>query len=265
MTVATVVFLFANQLSTQAIASSFDRVVLSMPNYPSDGDSTIPGFEGWLNLTELSVQAENSSSPGGSAGLIRFDHVNLKKPTGAASADFLSRLIFSDLIQEARAIILRPGPAGLAPIAAWKFEDTLVSEFEQSTDDAAEDSIALEPTRIAFASVDPDGKVNAVGWDRQNNMVWPNHNLVSELNDLIQNASAFQLAGDFNGDGEVDPADYTVWRDGLNSVYTLGDYSSWSTNYGATAAASAASVPEPGTATLIATLLLLKWRTYRRR
>lgn len=57
------------------------------------------------------------------------------------------------------------------------------------------------------------------------------------------------LDGDFNGDGAVDAIDYTVWRDGLGSAYTDGDYLIWKANFGSTlpgsGAASSASVPEP--------------------
>jgi T5SS/PEP-CTERM-associated repeat protein len=63
------------------------------------------------------------------------------------------------------------------------------------------------------------------------------------------------LAGDFNGDGFVDAADYTIWRDGLGTVYSQGDYDLWANNYGATANARAEAVPEP-TAVAIALLSL---------
>jgi hypothetical protein len=66
------------------------------------------------------------------------------------------------------------------------------------------------------------------------------------------------LAGDFNDDGNVDAADYIVWRKGFSTgVYTEDDYSTWRENFGAPAAgagavahsASPAIVPEPaGTA-----------------
>ena len=56
------------------------------------------------------------------------------------------------------------------------------------------------------------------------------------------------LAGDFNGDGTVDAADYTVWQDGLgDNTYTAADYDVWSGNFGATSATgSSTAVPEPG-------------------
>lgn len=55
------------------------------------------------------------------------------------------------------------------------------------------------------------------------------------------------LAGDFNDDGQVDARDYTVWRDGLGTLYTPAQYEVWRTNFGATwpsAAAAAQAVPE---------------------
>ena len=63
------------------------------------------------------------------------------------------------------------------------------------------------------------------------------------------------LPGDFNSDGTVDAADYTVWRDGLGTTYTEADYGIWKTHFGESAGSGAlqtAAVPEP-----IAALLLL--------
>ena len=77
------------------------------------------------------------------------------------------------------------------------------------------------------------------------------------------------LAGDYNNDGVVDAADYTVWRDSLasntpllNETASLGtvdaaDYDAWKANFGATADGGQAarffnhSVPEPTAFVLI--------------
>ena len=61
------------------------------------------------------------------------------------------------------------------------------------------------------------------------------------------------LPGDFNLDGSVDAADYTVWRDGLGTTYTQSDYTTWANNYGATASSNSFStaVPEPGALALM--------------
>jgi hypothetical protein len=92
--------------------------------------------------------------------------------------------------------------------------------------------------------------------------------------EAIYNANSVQvvlglvLPGDFNNDGSVDAADYTVYRDNLGAAVTLpgdptpgnvtaDDHAVWAANYGATAPAPsmafamAAAVPEPTTAVMV--------------
>ena len=59
------------------------------------------------------------------------------------------------------------------------------------------------------------------------------------------------VAGDFNADGVVDAADYTVWRDTLRDAPS---YATWSAAYGATAqdGPAGAATPEPSAALLVA-------------
>ncbi len=75
---------------------------------------------------------------------------------------------------------------------------------------------------------------------------------------------ALPPAGDYNGDGAVDAADYTVWRDTQNqtgaglaadgnndgTVDAL-DYSVWASNFGQPAPTASNAVPEPGALVLI--------------
>lgn len=67
------------------------------------------------------------------------------------------------------------------------------------------------------------------------------------------------LLGDFNGDGTVDAVDYTVWRDGLDTLYTQDDYNDWKANFGATLGGGSASlaVPEPAGLVLLLTTCTL--------
>jgi formylglycine-generating enzyme required for sulfatase activity len=77
------------------------------------------------------------------------------------------------------------------------------------------------------------------------------------------------LPGDYNGDGGVDAADYTVWRDKLGSMFNLNgngdetggsagvvdqaDYAYWKSNFGHTSGSGSlaiGSVPEPATLAL---------------
>jgi len=59
------------------------------------------------------------------------------------------------------------------------------------------------------------------------------------------------LVGDYNNNGIVDAADYVVWRNGLDTVYTLEHYDIWRTHFGQTVpapsggASATVRVPEP--------------------
>jgi autotransporter-associated beta strand protein len=62
------------------------------------------------------------------------------------------------------------------------------------------------------------------------------------------------VAGDFNGNGTVDGADYVVWRNGLGTTFQQSDYGVWRSHFGqsASAATSAGAVPEPTSCLLLA-------------
>lgn len=93
--------------------------------------------------------------------------------------------------------------------------------------------------------------------------------------DPIGSSTAF-LPGDFNGDGVVDAADYTVWRDSLgqtgvglpadgdhSGTVDQADYDLWKTNFGlggGSGASANTAVPEPSPlwmAEIAATILLV--------
>ncbi|QDV71935.1 hypothetical protein [Botrimarina mediterranea] len=77
------------------------------------------------------------------------------------------------------------------------------------------------------------------------------------------------LAGDYNNDGAVNAADYTVWRDAEGTSATLpndaiggvigpAQYVQWSSNYGATNAPDATAIPEPLSLALVLVTLALQ-------
>ena len=87
------------------------------------------------------------------------------------------------------------------------------------------------------------------------------------------------LAGDYNGNGIVDAADFVVWRNSLgqsgsslaadgdgNGTIQLADYNFWRDHFGDTYAnGSVTAVPEPTNLTLVATLLIGSALLTRRR
>jgi hypothetical protein len=97
---------------------------------------------------------------------------------------------------------------------------------------------------------------------------------VTEMDVIGYDVAASQVAGDYNHNGVVDAADYTIWRatlgqtgiglaadgDGDNAV-TQADYDVWKSNFGHAASGSgageAAAVPEPSSivSVLLATVL----------
>ncbi|TWT92020.1 hypothetical protein Pla108_41630 [Botrimarina colliarenosi] len=69
---------------------------------------------------------------------------------------------------------------------------------------------------------------------------------------VVYGAIPASIPGDYNNDGFVNAADYTVWRDGNSPDSSPAGYNLWANNYGATASTSSAlAVPEPTTACLI--------------
>jgi peroxidase len=93
---------------------------------------------------------------------------------------------------------------------------------------------------------------------------------ITNLQSNVFFAASAGIAGDFNLDGVVDAADYTVWRSTLNQstapfagadangdgLVTQADYLVWKSNYGHTlgagAASSLAAVPEPSSGLVLA-------------
>jgi T5SS/PEP-CTERM-associated repeat protein len=84
-------------------------------------------------------------------------------------------------------------------------------------------------------------------------------------NNVVLSVVAAGLAGDYNENGVVDAADYTVWRDNLGSLTALpnddtagvgpDDYTRWVNNFGQTSGSgsgigSNATVPEPKSAVI---------------
>lgn len=89
----------------------------------------------------------------------------------------------------------------------------------------------------------------------------------SQLNTTGELLVLSALSGDYNNDGVVDVADYTVWRDNLGAaagslhndfaggVIGSAQYDAWVANFGATLPGAASAIPEPATFVMLAYLV----------
>ena len=125
--------------------------------------------------------------------------------------------------------------------------------------------------------LDPDD-LSTYGIDTTNNMVWA---VLDHATDFAVGVleDVAMLAGDYNHDGQVDLADFAVWRDHLgapagtlpndpnSSPIGAAQYTTWKQSFGAPAASfGAQQVPEPaaGTAGGVAILLATLYASRRR-
>jgi hypothetical protein len=100
-------------------------------------------------------------------------------------------------------------------------------------------------------------------------------------NNVVLAVTGFGLAGDYNDDGIVNAADYSVWRNSLGAVGSnlpadgngngsvdAGDYAIWKTHFGESlgsgSGGNSSTVPEPSSLMLVL-LALSAWVTSRRR
>ncbi|HEY3392709.1 MAG TPA: hypothetical protein VGK58_08375 [Lacipirellulaceae bacterium] len=75
------------------------------------------------------------------------------------------------------------------------------------------------------------------------------------------------LFGDFNNDGDVDAADYVVWRKLLGTAYTTAYYNIWRSSFGSTTARGvpvASALPELPTCTLLLLAAIFSFAHCRR-
>ena len=76
-------------------------------------------------------------------------------------------------------------------------------------------------------------EATAVSADGNTIVGFGTHNGNTEAFRAFVPISVAQLPGDFNHDGNVNAADYVVWRKGLGITYTQNDYGVWRAHFGA--------------------------------
>ncbi len=135
---------------------------------------------------------------------------------------------------------------------------------------SASDFISLDDA-VARGPRQSDGGLPLSGFLR----LKPTSNLVDRGSEVglpcygaAPDLGAFEaLPGDYNWDGVVDAADFTVWRNGLGTQFTPDDYQTWVDHFGASMSPSCGTVvPEPPALVgggMFSVLVLAFWRRRR--
>ena len=146
-------------------------------------------------------------------------------------------------------------------------EDSILFELDLFRDGTFDSSFTAEVTTGSSGydslRIGSPSNVSSLGNGTYGGVIFDNIRLT------LEDAVAGPLTGDYNGDGEVDAADYTVWRDNLGNAavppgsgadgdgdgnVTPLDYDFWADNYGNSnnsSASAAAAVPEPSSLILL--------------
>ena len=215
-----------------------------------------------LSLTEFGVQANNSSTGCGSSCA----------PDPSLAAKYLSdtmRLTFgnpnfttfdmwgfwaNDMWSQAPYAALVDAGFNLTP-AGKAYEDLLgIQDWDGNPNNGWTTDVTLP--------VGADGTVDFTGFYGNYDVTVAGQTYHLNLTKGTTNYSIPVHSGDYNGDGVVDAADYTFWRDKLGSTTDLradgngdgvvddADYAVWQSFYGTTygsgaGAGTSAAVPEP--------------------
>jgi hypothetical protein len=142
------------------------------------------------------------------------------------------------------------------------------------------DGIYLMALRVDMATLDASDPFYLVFGTRGSTLEARNA-AVAWVTARVDTLVVEEIPGDYNHNGTVDAADYTLWRDTLNSTTNLaadgdgslqvgaGDYHLWSASFGDSVgspmnAASAMSVPEPTTVGLLFAMIAVSRAALRR-
>ena len=232
-------------------------------NWQTNSQATDAGFFAASNA-KASLTFDNWTTP--NAVDADTEHTNNDPPHNPANPDGLGPHSSSNGLDFFYDVGGSSDLNGLAFVARW---NATVSDGGQSLtyrDVVSVDVTTGEVSRVLFDVNQPlDILADGLG-----------NLLIVEWNGGILQATPNVLSGDYNRDGTVDAADYTVWRGQLgseggnlvadgnrNGTIDQADYDIWKTNFGRVANGSLTSraesftVPEPQAAMLVWVIVIL--------
>lgn len=147
-------------------------------------------------------------------------------------------------------------------------EDGMLLLTSTGEGDSADNTLAYEPAGSSFKILGLDmvtvdeAEINGEYVDLEDTSFMFAY---IDFENPVSLSTTVGLPGDYNNDGFVDAADYTVWRDNLNTSTSLpndstpgtvteADYDVWVSNFGSSNTTTTA-VPEPGSIVLLGLML----------
>jgi hypothetical protein len=251
--------LTVRDLATHDVGSSDNGFNGAYANYGLDA---IIGNDGGQNQTGLSINTSGSGSlqwtdngagttmePSGGAvswgnGTEFFSQNSFfERPADFSNYDTVTyRISATDVV---------PGGGGMIGIQGFFQTDNYAAHQVAATLQLPVDG-QFHDLVYPLAAITNRNVVDAFGLDLNEH---PNDVVINV--DLVRFEMSQTLPGDFNGDGNVDAADYVVWR---KTDGTLASYNEWRDNFGETAGSGSlgrqSAVPEPSAVVLLLTVAL---------
>lgn len=145
----------------------------------------------------------------------------------------------------------RPFFVGASPVAPFGFD----SDFEFKTEYIVTPEMLNQTLTFEMGTREPYVVMDGFLFIQTSN-VYPDQDLLDLYSqaDLDEGILPQTIAGDYNGNGSVDAADYVVWRNGDSPDDTQAGYDLWKANFGkpgSGAGASVGAVPEPASLMLL--------------
>ena len=185
-------------------------------------------------VIEGDVNNAGEVAPGMSIGNLQLADNYIQSATGKLLIELTSAANFDQL--------LVTGLSTLAGTLQVEFLDGFIPSDGQSFTILTADDVDGEFDLELFPSIP------GIGFD-----------VIYNADSVVLEVVAVEITGDYNGNGVVDAADYTVWRDGVGTTYTPTNYDVWKSNFGEAGGGSGsaqAAIPEPLTLHIAAMWLI---------